>query len=134
VEHTITLRKSAAIPSETIVIHSLNHGCVPTQDEAHIIVSPAASLTTTTSLANSTFTTATFQAINLPLSVFSPFLRLLKVLLELLDVTVLLCVAFALFVLLTPVGDAIVQAHRCREGADQRRSQSGHDESFLIDM
>jgi hypothetical protein len=120
VVHTIALGESVSIASEAIIVHSLNHCCVPVQVVANIVIAPAAA------------TAAVLQAINLSLPVLGCLLCFGELVLELLDFSVLLGIARLLLVLLAFVRNPVIQAHGCCKSANQRRRQCGHDESFLV--
>jgi hypothetical protein len=126
--HTITLRESASISPKSIIVHSLHHRRISSQIVSHIVMSPSAMTTTTTS------SPAIPQAINLFLPVFRRLLRFREFVLQLLYLSILLRIAHFLLVLFALIRYAVIQAHGRRKCADQRRRQRGHNEGFLVDI
>jgi hypothetical protein len=88
----------------------LNHHAVPLKVVSYVVAPSPLSASSTV-----------LQSINLLLSAFCFFLRVFKLLFQLLDLAILLRVALFLSVLFTPICDAFPQSHRRRERADQCR-------------
>lgn len=133
--HTVSLGKSPAIASKTIVIHSLHHHGISFQIVAHVVVVRTPPTTTATVAVvvfiPSVITTTVLQAIDLLLPLVRRLLRLLKLFSQLLNLAILFSIALLLFMLLALIGDPIVETHGGGEGADQRGGQRCHDEGFL---
>jgi hypothetical protein len=102
VVRTVTLRKSVSISSESVIVHPLHHRSISSQIVSHIVISPSAIATSTTS------TPTILQAINLFLPIFRRFLCFRELILKLLNLAILLRVADFLLVLFALIRYAVI--------------------------
>ena len=124
---TITLRKPTPHPPIPLIIHPLNHHAVPLKIVPYIISSPSS----TSTPSYLPLSPSILQPINLLLPPISPLLRLLELLFQLLNLTILFRIAYLLAVLFASIRYSFPQAHGSREGADECRGEGRDNEGFL---